>query len=77
MVGENAAQRLSALDAERAQFDSDFQRFIAQRETILDNPNLSADQQAQEVALLRNDLFTEQQIKRVEALERIHDSKLE
>ncbi|WP_261883416.1 lipase secretion chaperone [Vibrio pelagius] len=75
IVGENAAQRLSALDAERAQFDSDFQRFIAQRETILDNPNLSADQQAQEVALLRNELFTEQHIKRVEALERIHDSE--
>lgn len=75
IVGESAAQRLSALDAQRAQFDSDFQRFIIQRETILDNPNLSADQQAQEVALLRNDLFTEQQIKRVEALERIHDSE--
>ncbi|GMM89875.1 lipase secretion chaperone [Vibrio fortis] len=75
IVGESAAQRLSALDAQRAQFDSDFQRFITQRETILDNPNLSADQQAQEVALLRNDLFTEQQIKRVEALERIHDSE--
>lgn len=75
IVGESAAQRLSALDTHRAQFDSDFQRFITQRETILDNPNLSADQQAQEVALLRNDLFTEQQIKRVEALERIHDSE--
>ena len=75
IVGESAAQRLSALDAQRAQFDSDFQRFITQRETILDNPNLSADQQAREVALLRNDLFTEQQIKRVEALERIHDSE--
>ncbi|MEF1282048.1 lipase secretion chaperone [Vibrio fortis] len=75
IVGESAAQRLSALDAQRAQFDSDFQRFITQRETILDNPNLSEDQQAQEVALLRNDLFTEQQIKRVEALERIHDSE--
>ncbi|WP_408694755.1 lipase secretion chaperone [Vibrio fortis] len=75
IVGESAAQRLSALDAQRAQFDSDFQRFITQRETILDNPNLSADQQAQEVALLRNDLFTKQQIKRVEALERIHDSE--
>lgn len=75
IVGESAAQRLSALDTQRAQFDSDFQRFITQRETILDNPNLSADQQAQEVALLRNDLFTEQQIKRVEALERIHDSE--
>ena len=74
IVGESAAQRLSALDAQREQFDSDFQRFITQRETILDNPNLSADQQAREVALLRNDLFTEQQIKRVEALERIHDS---
>lgn len=75
IVGESAAQRLSALDTQREQFDSDFQRFITQRETILDNPNLSADQQAQEVALLRNDLFTEQQIKRVEALERIHDSE--
>lgn len=75
IVGESAAQRLSALDAQREQFDSDFQRFITQRETILDNPNLSADQQAREVALLRNDLFTEQQIKRVEALERIHDSE--
>ena len=74
IVGETAAQRLTALDAERAQFDNDFKQFINQRETILDNPNLSADQQAQEVALLRNDLFTEQQIKRVEALERIHDS---
>ena len=75
IVGESAAQRLSALDTQREQFDSDFQRFITQRETILDNPNLSADQQAREVALLRNDLFTEQQIKRVEALERIHDSE--
>ncbi|KAB0301125.1 lipase chaperone [Vibrio fortis] len=75
IVGESAAQRLSALDAQRAQFDSDFQLFIIQRETILYNPNLSADQQAQEVALLRNDLFTEQQIKRVEALERIYDSE--
>ena len=44
IVGESAAQRLSALDTQREQFDSDFQRFITQRETILDNPNLSADQ---------------------------------
>ena len=74
IVGESAAQRLSALDAERAQFDSDFQQFIAQRETILDNPSLSAEEQSLQVAALRGGLFPEQQLKRVEALERIHDS---
>ncbi|MDK9736242.1 lipase chaperone [Vibrio sp. D404a] len=74
IVGESAAQRLSALDAERAQFDSDFQQFIAQRETILDNPSLSTEEQSHQVAALRGGLFPEQQLKRVEALERIHDS---
>lgn len=74
IVGESAANRLSALDAERAQFDSDFQQFMTQRETILDNSNLSAEEQSYQVTLLRGDLFSEQQLKRVEALERIHDS---
>lgn len=75
IVGENAAQRLSALDAERAQFDSDFQQFMAQRETILDNPNLSTEEQSHQITALRGGLFPEQQLKRVEALERIHDSE--
>jgi len=74
LVGEEAAQRLEALDDKRVQFESTLRGYLLQRSDILNDGTLSQDQQTNQIAALRSHAFPTSQLKRVQALERIHDS---
>ncbi|WP_104399487.1 lipase secretion chaperone [Vibrio penaeicida] len=74
LVGEEAANRLAKLDSQRAQFDNRMKDYLAKRDAINSNPSNEAEKQ-QSIALLRSQTFSETEIRRVEALERIHDDK--
>ncbi|PKF81211.1 lipase chaperone [Vibrio sp. vnigr-6D03] len=74
LVGEEAADRLAKLDSQRAQFDKRMKDYLAKRDAINSKPSNESEKQ-QSIASLRNQTFSETEIRRVEALERIHDDK--
>ncbi|MGR5499278.1 lipase secretion chaperone [Vibrio sp. DNB22_10_4] len=73
LVGAEASQRLAALDEKRAQFEQSVQSYMLARAEIIENESLSEYDRKQAIAELREPLFDSRQIRRVEALERIHD----
>lgn len=74
LVGEEAANRLAKLDSQRAQFDKRMKDYLAKRDAINNKPSNESDKQ-QSIDSLRSQTFSETEIRRVEALERIHDDK--
>lgn len=74
-VGAEAADRLEALERERAMFDQRVQQWLGERDTILANTSLSDSDRATLISHRRNTLFTDTERLRVETLERIHDSQ--
>lgn len=74
LVGEEAANRLAKLDSQRAQFDKRMKDYLAERDAIVSKPSNESEKQ-QSIASLRSQTFSETEIRRVEALERIHDDK--
>lgn len=76
IVGPEAATRLEALDQERAEWDNRMKDFLKERETILKNPALSEQDRQQQVNAIRQQRFNQQELVRVDALERIHDQGL-
>jgi lipase chaperone LimK len=75
LVGTEASQRLAALDEKRAQFDQNVQNYMVARAEIIENDSLSAYDRQQAIAALREPLFDRRQMRRIEALERIHDQQ--
>lgn len=74
LVGENGAQRLAQLDQQRAQFQHTFDSYLEKRATLLGSDQLSDQQKQQQVSALREETFPSSQIRRIQALERIHDA---
>ncbi len=68
--GAAAADRMEALDAARAEWDSRYQVYRTQRQSILDSGLAEQDQEA-ELVRLQQQLFNEQELPRVQALDRI------
>ncbi|KGD66571.1 lipase chaperone [Alcanivorax nanhaiticus] len=68
--GAAAADRMEALDAARAEWDSRYQVYRTQRQSILDSGLAEQDQEA-ELARLQQQLFSGQELPRVQALDRI------
>ncbi len=75
LVGIEASQRLAALDEKRAEFEQSVQSYMLARAEIIENKSLSEYDREQAIAELREPLFDSHQIRRIEALERIHDQK--
>jgi len=75
LVGEEGAQRLQALDDKRAAFNTSLDDYLKKRAEILNNDFLGEEEKKLEVAGLREQSFEEKQWRRIEALERIHDSE--
>ncbi|MEZ8279196.1 lipase secretion chaperone [Vibrio splendidus] len=71
LVGEEATQRLEALDQQRADFDGALEIYFVERNDILNDSALSEIEQKETVAQLREAHFQPQQLRRVEAIERI------
>ncbi|HET8707614.1 MAG TPA: lipase secretion chaperone, partial [Pseudomonadales bacterium] len=72
-VGVAAAERLSALDSQRAQWQARVDTWFKQKDEIMQNRNLAETDKAQLLAELRGQYFNEAELRRVQALERIRD----
>ncbi len=75
LVGEEGAQRLQTLDEQRAAFETELTNYLEKRADILDDEFLGREQKQLEIANLRKQSFETTQWRRIEALERIHDSQ--
>ncbi|EHH1098034.1 lipase secretion chaperone [Vibrio parahaemolyticus] len=75
LVGEEGAQRLQTLDEQRATFETELANYLEKRADILDDEFLGREQKQLEIANLRKQSFETTQWRRIEALERIHDSQ--
>ncbi|MBE4148769.1 lipase secretion chaperone [Vibrio parahaemolyticus] len=75
LVGEEGAQRLQKLDEQRATFEIELTNYLEKRADILDDEFLGREQKQLEIANLRKLSFETTQWRRIEALERIHDSQ--
>ncbi|PTP07214.1 lipase chaperone [Vibrio splendidus] len=71
LVGDEATQRLEALDQQRADFDGALEIYFVERNGILNDSALSEIEQKETIAQLREAHFQPQQLRRVEAIERI------
>ncbi|MCL4107470.1 UNVERIFIED_CONTAM: hypothetical protein GTU68_011465 [Idotea baltica] len=71
LVGEEATQRLEALDQQRADFENSLDIYFSERNDILNDSALSEIEQKESIAQLRTTYFQPQQLRRVEAIERI------
>ena len=68
--GAEAAERLESLDQQRAQWETRYQGYRAQRQAIIDSGLSHLDQETA-LARLRQQTFSNQELARVEALDRI------
>ncbi|EGQ7684795.1 TPA: lipase secretion chaperone [Vibrio parahaemolyticus] len=75
LVGEEGAQRLQKLDEQRSMFETELTNYLEKRADILDDEFLGHEQKQLEIANLRKQSFETTQWRRIEALERIHDSQ--
>ncbi|MBE3877356.1 lipase secretion chaperone [Vibrio parahaemolyticus] len=75
LVGEEGAQRLQKLDEQRATFEIELTNYLEKRADILEDEFLGREQKQLEIANLRKQSFETTQWRRIEALERIHDSQ--
>ena len=73
LVGAAAADRLEALDAQRADWNARMNAWFAERAAVLANAGLSEVDRATQVERLREQRFSPEERIRVEALEQIHD----
>ena len=77
LVGEEATQRLEALDQQRADFEGTLEIYFVERNDILNDPALSKIEQQETIAQLRTTHFQPEQLRRVEAIERIRSAESE
>ncbi|HHF3004471.1 lipase secretion chaperone [Vibrio diabolicus] len=75
LVGDAGAQRLQKLDEQRASFETQLATYLKQRQNILNRDFLGQNEKQAEIIALRKQSFDATQWRRIEALERIHDSQ--
>lgn len=73
LVGEDGAKRLAALDQQRTAFQTTLDSYLVSRDELLTSDSLSEQDKKLQIAQLREKSFDSTQLRRVEALERIHD----
>lgn len=73
VVGAEAADRLEALDRERAVWEGRVDSYMDQRSAILENPGISEQDRQQALNSLRNSLFKGGELIRIETLEKMRD----
>ena len=75
LVGSDATARLEELDDNRQHFRSVLADYFVERNKILSTQQLSKEDREAAIVYLRDKRFQKEEIKRVQALERIHDQK--
>ncbi|KOO16466.1 lipase chaperone [Vibrio xuii] len=73
LVGEAGAKRLENLDQQRASFQTAMDSYLQHRDELLTSDALSEQDKLMQITQLREENFDTTQLRRVEALERIHD----
>lgn len=73
LVGPEAADRLESLDQERAQWSQRMTSWLGERASILANIGLSEQDRQAQVETARQQRFQQEEIVRVQSLERMHD----
>lgn len=73
LVGEAGAERLEALEQQRASFQTAMDSYLQHRDELLTSDFLSEQDRLIQITQLREETFDTNQLRRVEALERIHD----
>lgn len=73
LVGEDGAKRLTELDQQRAAFQTTLDSYLESRDELLTSNSLSEQDKKLQIAQLREKSFDSTQLRRIEALERIHD----
>lgn len=73
VVGAEAADRLQALEQERAAFSARVDQWLVQRDAILGNESLALPDRLAQVEQLRAQQFSDAEQLRVESLEAVHD----
>ncbi|MGF1739883.1 lipase chaperone [Vibrio profundum] len=73
LVGAGAAIRLAALKDERTEFQHDLDNYFKQRQSIRSEKTSTIEEQVQAINELRRTTFSANQLRRVKALESIHD----
>ncbi|MBY7659563.1 lipase secretion chaperone [Vibrio atlanticus] len=76
LVGEEATQRLESLDQQRAEFEENLKVYFAERNDILNDSALSESELQETIAQLRAARFAPEQVRRVQAIERIRAASL-
>ncbi|SFO82884.1 Lipase chaperone LimK [Enterovibrio norvegicus DSM 15893] len=75
LVGEDAANRIHALEQEENAFDASVQAYLKERETLLNDNSYSEDERLQAIADLRSNHFSSDNHRRVQGLENLDDEK--
>ncbi|AJR08824.1 lipase chaperone [Photobacterium gaetbulicola] len=75
LVGEAGAQRLEAVEVERAAFEASLADYLTQRSVILADEQVGEEMKELQIEQLRQQSFEPKQWKRVAALERINDRR--
>lgn len=73
LVGQAGADRLEALDKKRASFKATMDSYLQHRDELMSSDSLSEQDKQIQITQLREGSFEPSQLRRVEALERIHD----
>jgi len=74
-LGEDAAKRWQALDQERENWNNRVDSYFKQKKQILSSPVLNEQTKQQRLLSLKNNSFNEMEQRRLNALERIHQSQ--
>lgn len=75
LVGEGGADRLAELDTRVAVFNTNIERYLADRQVLMADEKLTAEELELAITDLREVSFSTAQLRRIKALERIHDSE--
>lgn len=73
LVGADGAQRLAELDDRVEAFNADINDYLAKRQELIADKSLAAEDIELAITDLRNASFSSEQLRRIKALERIHD----
>lgn len=75
LLGEEATIRLQAFEQEEAEFNNQFQQYLTERQSLLEESYLSDTEREQALSALRESYFSDEERRRAAALERIHDDE--
>jgi len=75
LVGADGAERLAELDTRVEVFNTKVDRYLVERQQLIADDSLTAEELALAITDLREVSFSTAQLRRIKALERINDSK--